>query len=451
MRGATGSLFGLLAAAVLAAAPPAFGQAGKPEGLYYKSWAVVIGIDDYLVAPKLTWAVSDAKAVAQALRDLHFEEIIEVYNRDASYRRLHFILTDVLPRKVGRQDRVLIFFAGHTGATLDMNSKDLGYLVPWDAQPNAASKAVTMDHLKEFSRRVMSKHVLFLIDGGLAGWDVTPPQPLSLEGRLSPEDDTEKRAVQVLTAANKGESLVRLDGQGAFVQALVTGMKGAADADKNGWVLASELGEYVKGQVERASQGAQHPQFARLDGDGDTIILEGKKAAFRIGPEPKTDAERMAAAKEQYEIAFSLLKERRSVEEALERLDRATGYNPAYADAYVLKSYIRLEMLPNLDEALAAAKLAVQYGADNADSHYTLGLVLQRRGEFTEAEQAFRKALAVSPDYSEVYFSLGELYAEGLNDKAKAVEAYRRYLETGGTDSRAKAYVDRAGETAPKP
>jgi hypothetical protein len=30
----------------------AHAQVGKPEGLYYKSWAVVVGIENYLVAPK---------------------------------------------------------------------------------------------------------------------------------------------------------------------------------------------------------------------------------------------------------------------------------------------------------------------------------------------------------------------------------------------------------------
>ena len=25
---------------------------GKPEGLYYKSWAIVIGVENYLLAPK---------------------------------------------------------------------------------------------------------------------------------------------------------------------------------------------------------------------------------------------------------------------------------------------------------------------------------------------------------------------------------------------------------------
>ena len=149
------------------AASTTSGQVGRPEGLYYKSWGLVIGIDDYLVAPKLSGSVADAKVVADALRDLKFEEVIELNDKDASLRRLNTVLDDYLPRKVGRQDRVVIFFAGHAGATQDMHSKELGYLVPWDAQVTNASKAVTMDHLKDFSRRVMSKHVLFFLEAGV--------------------------------------------------------------------------------------------------------------------------------------------------------------------------------------------------------------------------------------------------------------------------------------------
>jgi hypothetical protein len=41
---------------------------------------------------------------------------------------------------------------------------------------------------------------------------------------------------------------------------------------------------------------------------------------------------------------------------------------------------------------------------------------------------------------------LGDLYAENLKDKKKSVEAYRRYMETGGSDNRAKEYVDKNAE-----
>lgn len=161
---------GLLAlVCFLSLIPAASAQLGRPEGLYYKSWAVVIGINDYLVAPKLDGAVEDGKAVADAFRKLGFQEVLEVYNKDASSKRMHFILNEHLPRKVGRHDRVVIFFAGHAGASQDMHNKDIGYLVPWDAQPANVSKAVTMDHLKEFSRRVMAKHVLFVLDAAVSG------------------------------------------------------------------------------------------------------------------------------------------------------------------------------------------------------------------------------------------------------------------------------------------
>ncbi len=58
----------------------------------------------------------------------------------------------------------------------------------------------------------------------------------------------------------------------------------------------------------------------------------------------------------QYEQAFALLQTGKSPEEALERLNKALEYDPTFGDAYVLKSYVRLEVLPNLDEALAAGK-----------------------------------------------------------------------------------------------
>jgi tetratricopeptide (TPR) repeat protein len=424
-------------------------QLGRPEGLYYKSWAVVFGINDYLLAPKLTTAVADGKAVAGALRRLGFEEVLEVYDKNASSKGMHHILRDVLPRKVGRQDRVVIFFAGHAGVTQDRNGKDLGYLVPWDSQTTNVAKTVTLDDLKDFSRRVMSKHILFVLDTGVSGWEITAPQQLSLEGRGAPEEETDKRAVQVLTAANKGEPAAQRDGQGLFVQTILAGLKGAADSDKNGWLMVSELGAYVAKQVEQATAGKQHPQFARLDGDGDMIIIEGKKGTFRAGGEPKTEAERLEAAKEMYDRAFTTLQQQRPPQEALASLDKALEYNPAYGDAYILKSYVLQEYLSKTDDALVAAQQAVKFAADNPDSHYTLGLALQRKQQYKEAEQAMLQALALNPANADVRLSLGDLYAEDLKDQPKALESYRKYLEAGGAEPRVKEYLDKAAAAKP--
>jgi len=416
-------------------------QLGMPEGLYYKSWAVVIGVENYLLAPKIPGVIDDAKAVAQALRKLGFEEVVELYDKDASLRRLQQTLVDFLPRKVGRQDRLVIYFAGHAGVTQDSSGKEMGYLVPWDAQVGNVSKSITFEDLKEFSHRNASKHTLLLFNVAVRGWEISVAQPLSLEGRSSPEDDTEKRAVQVLTAGDKGESLSRDQHRSLFVKALVRGFAGEADLDKNGWLMATEVGQYVKQQIQAQTKGTQHPIFAQLEGDGDTILVEGRKAAFRLGGEPQSPAERQQAAKMQYEQAFTLLQTRKGQKEALERLNKALEYDPTFGDAYVLKSYVLLEVLPNLEEALAAAKAAVQYAPKNPDSHYTLGLIYEKLERYGEAERAMREALVVNPSYVDVYFSLGELYADKIKDQKKSVEAFERYLELGGNHSRAREAV----------
>ena len=429
--------------------PSASAQLGKPEGLYYKSWAIVIGVENYLLAPKIPGAIEDAKTVAQAFRQLGFDEVVELYDKDASVHRLQQTLSDFLPRKVGRYDRLVLYFVGHAGVTQDLAGEELGYLVPWDAQMGNLSKSVTFEQLKEFSRRSASKHTLFLLNAAVRGWEVSMAQPLSLEGRSAPEGDTERRAVQVLTAGDKGESLSQENGRSLFVQVLVNGLSGLADRNKNGWLMASEVGDYVKQQVLERSKGAQHPLFVQLEGEGDTVLIEGRKSAFFMGAEPQSPAERRQAAKMQYEQAFALLQTGKSTEEALERLNKALEYDSTFGDAYVLKSYVLLEVLPNLDDALSAAMLGVQYAPKNPDSQYTLGLIYEKRGQYTEAEHAMREALVVNPNYVDVYFSLGILYADEIKDQSKSVEAFTRYLELGGNHARARAAV--AQSTPAKP
>ncbi|MBD0316268.1 MAG: caspase family protein [Nitrospiraceae bacterium] len=428
--------------------PAAQAQLGKPEALYYKSWAIVIGIENYVLAPRIPGAIDDAKRVAQAFRQLGFEEVVEIYDKDATSRRLQQVLTDMLPRKVGRMDRLVIFYVGHTGVTQDAQGKDLGYLVPLDAQLNNVAKSVTVEHLKEFTRRSASKHMLLIVDAPIRGWETSSRQPLSLEGRAAPEAETERRAVQVISAADKGEQSSRQGGKSLFVQSLLTGLSGTADLNQNGWLMASELGMYLAQQVEGATKGNQHPVSLQIDGDGDTVLVEGRKADFVLGVGPQTPGERKDAAKAQYEKAFALLQEGKYADEALQRLDRAIQYDPTFGDAYVLKSYVRLEVVPNLEEALAAAYLAIKHAPDNPDSFYTLGLIQEKRGKYKEAEDALLQAAKVNPAYPDVYFSLGTLYADQLQDQPKSIEAFRRYLELGGLHARARDAVAQADQTA---
>ncbi|HEY6085577.1 MAG TPA: hypothetical protein VIU63_09290, partial [Nitrospira sp.] len=68
-----------------------------------------------------------------------------------------------------------------------------------------------------------------------------------------------------------------------------------------------------------------------------------------------------------------------------------------------------------------------------------------------EAERAMLDALAVNPDYTDVYFSLGVMYADEMKNQQKAVDAFQRYLELGGTHSRAREAVAQNNSGPPKP
>ena len=420
-----------------AASPPGLlAEIDKPEPLYDKSQALIIGIEQYAQAPSVPGAVEEAKQVAQAVRQLGFEEIIELYNKDATSRRLQQALTDVFTRKVGRTGRVVLFFAGHTGTTRS-NGRDVGYLVPTDVQVNNVAKSITVETLKDFSRRSPSRHTVMIIDAPLrAGEAAAPPKP------LSPEGDTEARAVQVISAADKGDKSAKGGGRKLFVQTLVTGLSGAADLNQNGWLTASELGIYLKQQVEAVS--------LRIDGDGDTVLIQARKTDPVLETNRQSPKDR-EAAKNEYEQALALLQGGKYAEEALARLNRALEYDSTFTEAYLLKSYLRLEVIPQLDEALAAGQQAVQHAPDNADAYYNLGLVHEKMGHYREAETAFVQTAKLNPDHQDVYFTLGTLYEDQLSDNAKSVEAFRRYLQLGGAHARARAAVSQADQAASSP
>ena len=179
-------------------------------------------------------------------------------------------------------------------------------------------------------------------------------------------------------------------------------------------------------------------------------MLQQRTVVPIVEPNSQTPKDR-EAAKNEYEQAVALLQGGKYAEEALARLNRAIEYDPTYSDAYLLKSYLRLEVLPQFDEALAAGQQAVKGAPDNPDAFYTLGLVHEKMGHYKEAEEAYIQAGKLNPENEYVYFSLGTLYEDQLNDKAKSVEAFRRYLQIGGTNARARLAVSQADQAVVSP
>lgn len=86
------------------------------------------------------------------------------------------------------------------------------------------------------------------------------------------------------------------------------------------------------------------------------------------------------------------------------------------------------------EPAIASFTRAVAANPRNAVAFNWLGSLYREAGDFAAAEQAYRKALAVRPDYAAAHLNLGILYDVSLRRPQQALAHYRSYQQLGGGD-----------------
>lgn len=254
--------------------------AQKQETYYQHSIAVVIGINKYRTWPSLEFAVSDAKAVKERLQALGFHSVIELYNTEATKLQINRMLRDTLPKIIGKNDRLLIYFAGHgqteTYQQIDKQGQIFkekeGYIIPIDGDNNNyRGTAISMTAIREATRKYSAKHVLYVFDSCYSGLG------LKRSGGIKKADDYIKKlssmkAVQIITAGGEDEQVGEEKGHGIFTRHFLLALAGAADFDRDGFVTASEIGTYIRPIVSRKTRNEQTPKFGWILGEGDFIF-----------------------------------------------------------------------------------------------------------------------------------------------------------------------------------
>ena len=256
---------------------------------YRKSWALVIGINDYgHHHPKLANAVHDAEAIAKILKDLFsFDSVILLFDVAASRDAILECLKDTLPSQIGPDDRFVFFFACHGTTRKTTSGTDRGYLIPYNAQYGKYVDYIDMSEVKDACSWVPAKHILIILDCCFSGIAAISSRsvPIATPKQLSDvylKRITEKKAWQVLTAGAT-DDLVADSGSrpqhSAFTSALLSGLEGLADQNSDGIFTASDLAAYIKPIVTRESveQGGrgQTPFFNYLAGSeqGDFVFF----------------------------------------------------------------------------------------------------------------------------------------------------------------------------------
>jgi uncharacterized caspase-like protein len=288
-------------------------------GNYRNSWAVIIGINKYKNAPQLNYAVTDANSVVETLKQLGFpsQNILVLLDEQATKQHIEQVLYGTL-RQTTADDRLFVFFAGH-GLTVSLpRGGEEGYLLPVDGDPkDLALTAISMEDVQRIARRIAAKHILFAVDACYSGFAITRDVPSAKVDALYLEAMTREPAVQIITAGRKGEPVLEEQGHGLFTRRLIQGIMGLADADQIGVITALELATWVESRVIRDSRNRQHPQYSRLDGEGQFVFVVPRREETPAASAPGNlteEVRRLAEEVERLKREKTLIDEQRKIE-----------------------------------------------------------------------------------------------------------------------------------------
>jgi formylglycine-generating enzyme required for sulfatase activity len=235
---------------------------GTVVPLYAQSHALVIGVSDYWNIDKLPGVIQDVDAVKGALETQGFN-VISVKN--PTKELLEKAFTDFIAKYgQGKDNRLLIYFAGHGHTISTSYGEELGYLLPVDAlRPTRDNQAafqndcIEMAQLEMYAKRIQSKHALFLFDACFSG-------SLFENTRAVPDYISFNTSKQVRQFITSGMASELVPDQSIFRRQFVEALSGEADSDKDGYITGSELGAFIQKKVTNYSRNAQHPQYGKI-------------------------------------------------------------------------------------------------------------------------------------------------------------------------------------------
>jgi len=438
----SGFSVGGLRGQAVAQAPPA------PENPYRESFAVVVGIDDYQNWPKLRYAANDARAVREVLIAKHqfkAENVFLLLNQEATRESILSLLGDRLanPEMVHKDDRVLVFFAGH-GATRQLPSgRDLGYIIPVDADlNNYQGRAISMTNFQDIAEAIPAKHLLFIMDSCYSGLALTrggPPGPANYLREIS-----RRGARQMLTAGGADQQVADNgpNGHSVFTWTLLQALQGRGDLNGDGVVTASEVAAYVAPAVSALSR--QTPAFGNLAGSegGDFIFTRGHESDFLEASSPQLpdDAIRLNAEVEQLRVQNQQLQKELAAARSALQPAKTTGRGAATASAPALNDE-GMRLYSEKKYADAAARFAEAASLDSSSALFAnnAGFAQYKLGQNEEAVRWFEQAIARDPSRAVAYVNLGDACLK-LGRKAQARQAFEKYLQMAPA-SKSSAYV----------
>ena len=434
------------------AAPPAMAP-------YRESWAAVIGIDAYQTWPKLSYAANDAQAIRDLLiKKYNFKDdhVFLLLDQHATRQNILSLLGDKLanPDLVKREDRVFVFFAGH-GATRHLASgRDLGYIIPVDADlSNYEGEAISMTNFQDIAEAIPAKHLFFVMDSCYSGLALTRGGGGVPIGNYLLEI-SRRTARQMFTAGGADQQVADNgpNGHSVFTWTLLQALDGRADLNGDGVITATELAAYVTPAVSALSH--QTPAFGNLPGSegGDFIFELSHETEFlnensaQLGEDAikvNTELEQLKDEIQKQAAQNEELKKQLAAAEAQLQQERQNAQVPGAKPALTATTTdaaanelpaatndegMRLYKEKKYKEAAAKFKEAWQLQPTSALFANNAGFACFKLGQYDDAVQWFLKTVSIDPNRAVAYLNLGDAYLQ-LGKKPEAKQAFEKYLQ----------------------
>ncbi len=237
-------------------------QQGKEVLLYQESHALIIGVSDYTNGwPKLPGVRRDVQEVKTALEAQGFNVVVKMDLDKIAFAQAFDDFIDEYGHEP--ENRLLLYFAGHGHTRTLAYGGEMGYIVPADAplpeedERGFSAKAMDMQMIEVYARRIQAKHVLFLFDSCFSG-------SIFAISRAAPGYITHKTANPVRQFITSGSADEQVPDESVFRQQFIAALQDEGDHNGDGYVTGSELGIFLENTVINYTKNAQHPQYGKI-------------------------------------------------------------------------------------------------------------------------------------------------------------------------------------------
>lgn len=265
-------------------------EASEQKG---RAWAILIGVQNYRVAPKLLYTLNDVERLTDTLvrrgnYSLQNMMIMVDTAKDESYRPWKKNIEAELPlflKKPGPDDRLLVYFSGHGFRDKDRKM----YLAPLECDPNdIAATGIPIQWLRGQIAECRAPFKLLILDACHAGSEKGDEEATGIPADELGESFRDLEGV-VTFASSKAQEKSLIWGemqQSLFSWWLNQGLKGHADANGDNQITIDELYAFVHRNVSATARNLfvrdQTPvRIVRFGTPGVPVVIAPKSTTLR--------------------------------------------------------------------------------------------------------------------------------------------------------------------------